>query len=314
MKAEMYRYLVKNENLWKEFLARGKVFLTSPVVSKDMEELKSSLLKEGRETSRSLQTKVNTISRMKPGDYLWMKYKEEYALGKVTSYAIFHQGTFGIDLELYSVDSSNVPETLKRSFRGIDLSRILDKNVYDVTEEIFTLLKEKQMQDRPLHSEAQVAKKQAEMGKDTPKESQSAMEILSQSEKDRLELEFEKQRGELVKVHPPMVKEKNELTVYPPKEKRKLSKKERKDPTFELVIEMHAPKDLRIEKQSSHLPAVAKKRGELPIKDERHQVFEMFNQSVKFYLQWQRMNFEMYLQSQKMFYENYMAFVKLFMK
>lgn len=302
MKMEIYRYLVKEEQLYRAYFKQSTIFIAAQQQAEGLEELKRLLLAEGRETSHSLQRKINALTRMNKGDYLWLKCGENYGLAKIEAPAEFRKGRLEIDVQINEVEQSQIPASFQRVFRGIELSRVRNGEVEEVTEHLFAQASKKKgtslLSDKGQEREAK-------------EEKPVVMEIFPPQE--QFQLEFEKQQGELVEVHPPMVKEKNELTLYQKQDVNKPSSSTPQDRTFELVIEMHAPQDLRIEKRPDRLPMPIKTQSSAPA-EVNHLVMQCMQQSLKFYLQWQKMNLEMYLQAQKMYCESYMTFVRLLMK
>lgn len=291
MKGEIYRYYIKKQEQYEEYINENKIFLVSHRQANNYEELKKYFIEEQGYGKRAISSIVNGYGRMVPGDFLWMKYEDRFALGKVKSSAQFENSKLWLEVNFYEVEKTKIPSHVINAFKGMELQRILKDQLYEQTEAMYHKLEEKTS------------------SKEENFEKEQQMEIFDGG---TFEIEFTKEKGELIEISPPMVKAKNELSPLPKKDDIQLTyQKKKKDPSFELVIEMHAPKDLRLDHKKSSVPAViAPKEKSIP---KTMDIYEkILTDQMTFFLQWQKMNFDMYLKMQQMFYGSYLQMLEFF--
>ena len=177
------------------------------------------------------------------GDFVWLRAKEEYALGKIKS-NVFYNEALEVSLDIKKVSYEEVPQKLKKVTRGSKLIGINDEYIFSESKKIY---------DKSYDYSSYV-----DSGLITIKNNRAALDVGYENTN----------RGNF----PPALRKSGQVAIYKDRENIKINYKNHKTPekekheekNFDLIFEMN-PKEEKEEKSLLPLRASDINMESLPL-------------------------------------------------
>lgn len=236
---KVYRFNLDLEK-FDNFLNTNRLFILEDKNISSKKDLDNFLLEEKNKKYKSL---VNNFLKLDVGDFVWLRAKEEYALGKIKS-NVFYNEALEVSLDIKKVSYEEVPQKLKKVTRGSKLISINDEYIFSESKKIY---------DKSYDYSSYV-----DSGLITIKNNRAALDVGYENTN----------RGNF----PPALRKSGQVAIYKDRENIKINYKNHKTPekekheekNFDLIFEMN-PKEEKEEKSLLPLRASDINMESLPL-------------------------------------------------
>lgn len=214
---KVYRFNLDLEK-FDNFINTNRLFILEDKNISSKKDLDDFLLEEKNKKYKSL---VNNFLKLDVGDFVWLRAKEEYALGKIKS-NVFYNEDLEVSLDIKKVSYEEVPQKLKKVTRGSKLISINDEYIFSESKKIY---------DKSYDYSSYV-----DSGLITIKNNRAALDVGYENTN----------RGNF----PPALRKSGQVAIYKDRENIKINYKNHKTPekekheekNFDLIFEMN-PKE-----------------------------------------------------------------------
>lgn len=214
---KVYRFNLDLEK-FDNFINTNRLFILEDKNISSKKDLDDFLLEEKNKKYKSL---VNNFLKLDVGDFVWLRAKEEYALGKIKS-NVFYNEALEVSLDIKKVSYEEVPQKLKKVTRGSKLISINDEYIFSESKKIY---------DKSYDYSSYV-----DSGLITIKNNRAALDVGYENTN----------RGNF----PPALRKSGQVAIYKDRENIKINYKNHKTPekekheekNFDLIFEMN-PKE-----------------------------------------------------------------------
>lgn len=293
MGVKAYRISINDEKVFNDFVKNNEICFNSEEDISSRENLKEYLDIKNM-SPRVATSLVNLLDKLNKDDFLWLKNKDNFALGKVLEKFQYGKNKSKVDIEF--IEIREIDDKIKSTFRGAKYATIKDEDFIKLSEEYFyKALKERESSNLEEISKHENSGKISFTKKDSDEEKSLVvnpirfllpLEDTDFSEKEKLEIDY--------------------------KEKKNLDNKD-----FEIIMEINPSikeknKDTSVEVRKNNLPMIYEIKD---LKEVEEKTYSLINDYNDIFLRQVKLAFEIYEMNvknvekiQKNFFEEYFKF------